>query len=181
MRLPHSAATDVGVLIRHPNSAATGVGVLMRLPHSAATSVGVLIRHPNSAATSVGVSYGTRILLRQASEYHTAPEFCCDRRRSTNSAPEFCCDRRRSTHTAPEFCCDRRRSTHTAPEFRCDRRWSTDTGGLFFAQCFRGLHVAELTSRDVDAQTHHDNKNGPGKQRDNGKVYAEGFEPVATL
>ena len=139
MWLPHSAATDVGVLIRHPNSAAT--------------SVGVLIRHPNSAATSVGVSYGTRIPLRQASEYHTAPEFSCDRRRSTNSAPEFCCDRRRST----------------------------DTGGLFFAQCFRGLHVAELTSRDVDAQTHHDNKNGPGKQRDNGKVYAEGFEPVATL
>lgn len=101
----------------------------MRLPHSAATGVGVLMRLPHSAATGVGVSYGTRILLRQASEYHTAPEFRCDRRRST----------------------------HTAPEFRCDRRWSTDTRGLFFAQCFRGLHVAELTSRDVDAQTHHDN------------------------
>ena len=153
--------------MRLPHSAATSVGVLMRLPHSAATGVGVLIRHPNSAATGVGVSYGTRILLRQASEYHTAPEFRCDRRRSTHSAPEFSCDRRRSTNSAPEFCCDRRRST--------------DTGGLFFAQCFRGLHVAELTSRDVDAQTHHDNKNGPGKQRDNGKVYAEGFEPVATL
>ena len=139
MWLPHSAATDVGVLIRHPNSAATSVGVLIRHPNSAATDIGVLIRYPNSAATGVGVSYGTRILLRQASEYHTAPEFCCDRRRST------------------------------------------DTGGLFFAQCFRGLHVTELTSRDVDAQTHHDNKNGPGKQRDNGKVYAEGFEPVATL
>ena len=115
MRFPHSAATSVGVLIRHPNSAATNVGVLIRYPNSAATDIGVLIRYPNSAATGVGVSYGTRILLRQASEYHTAPEF------------------------------------------RCDRRRSADTGGLFFAQCFRGLHVAELTSRDVDAHAHHDN------------------------
>ena len=101
----------------------------MRLPHSAATGVGVLIRHPNSAATGVGVSYGTRIQLRQASEYSYGTRI------PLRQASEY----------------------HTAPEFRCDRRWSTDTGGLFFAQCFRGLHVAELTSRDVDAQTHHDN------------------------
>ena len=115
----------------------------MRLPHSAATGVGVLIRHPNSAATGVGVSYGTRIQLRQTSEYSYGTRILL------RQASEYSYGTRILLRQASEY--------HTAPEFRCDRRWSTDTGGLFFAQCFRGLHVAELTSRDVDAQTHHDN------------------------